>query len=168
MEQTALGDLVLKRRNEKALTQEDLAALCGLDTRTIQRIEKGEVKPYFSTLKTLAEVLDFDFISAVNSKPWQFSQEEIALFRQKFRKRRILRIAIFITAMVVLLAVVFTFPHFRLFGMAKMTWAPFLYIIMFGLIIGIAVVWRCPACKANLGDPFRSRFCPQCGLKLKE
>jgi len=168
MNQTVLGELVQKIRKEKALTQEELAGLTELDIRTIQRIEKGEVKPYYSTLKTLSRVLDYDFISAANNKSWQFSQEEIRLYREKFRRRRFIRIAISVAALCFLLAAATTFPHFRFLGMAKSTWAPFFYMIMFGLIIGIGLVWRCPACNAHLGDPFTSKLCPKCGLKLKE
>ena len=166
MKQTDLGELVVKKRREKALTQEDLAALCKLDTRTIQRIEKGEVKPYFSTLKILSRELNCDFITAVNSQPWQFSKEEEKSYQEKFKKRKIIRLAISITAICILLAVATTFPHFRLFGMAKTTWAPFLYVIMFGLIFGVALLWRCPACNGLLGDPINTKFCSKCGFKF--
>ncbi|MCJ7581889.1 MAG: helix-turn-helix domain-containing protein [Candidatus Aminicenantes bacterium] len=168
MNQTALGELVLKKRREKALTQEELAALCKLDTRTIQRIEKGEVKPYFSTLKILSRELDYDFISAMNKKPWQFSEGETGLYREKFKKRKFIRIAIFIGGMSLMLAVLTSFPNFRLLGMAKSTWAPFFYVIMFALIIGIGIIWRCPACNALLGDPFKIKFCSKCGFKFSE
>jgi transcriptional regulator with XRE-family HTH domain len=167
MNQSTLGEFVQKIRKEKALTQEELAGLTELDIRTIQRIEKGEVKPYFSTLKILSKVLDYDFISEAN-KPWQFSEEEIGLYREIFKRKRSIRIAIFVIGMSLMLAAAATFPHFRFLGMAKSTWAPFLYVIMFGLIIGIGLVWRCPACNAHLGDPFISKFCPKCGFKFKE
>ena len=166
MNQIALGELVLKKRKEKALTQEDLADLCKLDTRTIQRIEKGEVMPYYSTLKILSRVLDYDFISAINSKPWQFSDEEKKKYLESFKKRRFIRLAIFFTAICLMLAVLTTFPDFRVLGMTKSTWAPFFYVIMFGLIIGIGLVWRCPVCNALLGDPFNTKYCSKCGFKF--
>ena len=168
MNQTTIGKLLLQKRKEKGLTQEELAKQCQLDTRTIQRIEKGEVKPYFSTLKTLSRELNCDLISEMNAKPWTFSQEEKDRYRNEFKKRKAIRIAIFIFALCLLLAVASLFPSFRLFGMPKLKWAPYFYLLMFGLIIGIGLVWRCPACKASLGNPFKSNFCPNCGFKFKE
>ena len=166
MTQNALSELVLQKRKEKGLTQEELASQCRLDTRTIQRIEKGEVKPYFSTLKILSEILNYDFISEINHKPWEFSDEEIEIYRKKFKKRKYTRITIFIIILCLLLAVATTFPSFRLFGMSKLTWAPFFYLLMFGLIITIALIWRCPACNAELANPFSTKFCPKCGFKF--
>ena len=52
-----------------AIDSRRFGQLAELDIRTIQRIEKEEVKPYFSTLKILSNVLYFDFISAANNKP---------------------------------------------------------------------------------------------------
>ena len=120
MNQTSLGEIVQKVRKEKAFTQEELASRAELDTRTIQRIEKGEVKPYFSTLKTLSKVLDFDLISAANSKPWQFSEEEMGSFREKFKTTRSIRIAIFIIGMSALLTALTTWgiPLARSFALS--------------------------------------------------
>jgi len=168
MDSTLVGKLVLEKRKEKGLTQEELAGRCNLDTRTIQRVEKGEVKPYFSTLKILAQVLDFDFISEVNARPWDFSEAEVKKYREIFKKRRAIRIGLFITAIASMLAVATAFPTFRIFGMPKLAWAPFFYLFMFGLIIAVSVLWRCPVCSASLGSPFNTRFCPHCGFRFFE
>jgi len=168
MDPVTLGKFVQKKRNEKGLTQEDLADLCRLDTRTIQRVERGEVKPYFSTLKALSQALDFDFISQVNEKPWDFSEDEVEEFRTIFRRRRAIRIALMITALAGLLVVAASFPTFRIFGLPKMAWVPFFYLFMFGVIIAIGLLWRCPACGASLGSPFNTRLCPHCGFKYFE
>jgi transcriptional regulator with XRE-family HTH domain len=166
MDPAAVGDLVKMKRKEKGLTQEEVAGLSHLDTRTVQRVEKGEVKPFFSTLKALSQSLDFDFISAMNSRPWKFSSEEEKKYREIFKKRKFIRIVIMIAALAVLLAVATTFPDFRIFGLSKRTWAPFLYVFMFGLILAIAILWKCPACGASLGSPFNTRFCPRCGFQF--
>jgi transcriptional regulator with XRE-family HTH domain len=168
MDQMGIGKLVLEKRRELGLTQEELAQRCGLDTRTVQRIEKGEVKPYFSTLKTLSAILDCDLISEVNAKPWTFSQEETEQYRNQFRRRRGIRIAIMVIALILLLGVATLFPGFRLFGLSKLQWAPYFYLIMFGLLIGIGLVWRCPACGASLGSPFNTRYCSRCGFDFKK
>ena len=76
MSPKAIGERVREKRTKKGLTQEDLAALCHLDTRTIQRVEKGEVKPYFSTLKALSEALDYDFISEMMRSPGIFRRKK--------------------------------------------------------------------------------------------
>lgn len=167
MDAITVSELVQSKRKEKGLTQEDLAALAHLDTRTIQRIEKGEVKPYFSTLKALSEALQFDFISELNSRPWDFSDDDVQLYREQFRKKKIVRIGLMIAALTVMLAVLLTFPSFRIFGLPKRAWAPFLYLFMFGVIIAIGFVWRCPVCGASLGSPFSTRLCSRCGFKFE-
>lgn len=61
MKQPDLGIKVAELRLEKAMTQEKLAELCEVSTRTIQRIESGEVDPRTFTINRLNEVLGFDF-----------------------------------------------------------------------------------------------------------
>jgi len=61
MKQPELGMKVAELRQQKGLTQEQLAERCEISTRTVQRIESGDVDPRLFTLNNLAEVLDFDF-----------------------------------------------------------------------------------------------------------
>ena len=61
MNQPDLGLKVSELRQQKGLTQEQLAERCEVSPRTIQRIESGEVDPRAYTLHCLGEVLDFDF-----------------------------------------------------------------------------------------------------------
>lgn len=61
MKQPDLGMKVADLRQEKGMTQEKLAEMCEVSTRTIQRIESGEVDPRAFTINRLNEVLDFDF-----------------------------------------------------------------------------------------------------------
>src|SRR5512136_2680392 len=61
MNQPELGLKVAELRQQKGLTQEQLAECCEVSPRTIQRIESGEVDPRSFTLRCLGEVLDFDF-----------------------------------------------------------------------------------------------------------
>jgi uncharacterized Tic20 family protein len=61
MNQPDLGLRVSELRQQKGLTQEQLAALCEVSPRTIQRIESGEVDPRAYTLHCLGEALEFDF-----------------------------------------------------------------------------------------------------------
>ena len=61
MNQPQLGLKVSELRQQKGLTQEQLAERCEVSARTIQRIESGEVDPRAYTLYCLGETLDFDF-----------------------------------------------------------------------------------------------------------
>ena len=60
MKQPDLGLKVSELRKEKGLTQEQLAEVCEVTPRTIQRIESGEVEPRAFTRNSLSNVLEFD------------------------------------------------------------------------------------------------------------
>jgi len=61
MNQPDLGLKVVELRQQKGLTQEQLAEQCEVSARTIQRIESGEVDPRAYTLQCLSKALEFDF-----------------------------------------------------------------------------------------------------------
>lgn len=61
MNQPDLGLKVYELRQQKNLTQEGLAEYCQVSTRTIQRIESGEVEPRSFTRNSLSKVLEFEF-----------------------------------------------------------------------------------------------------------
>lgn len=61
MRQPELGMKVSELRQQKGFTQEQLAEMCEVSTRTIQRIEGGEVDPRAFTINNLNEVLEFNF-----------------------------------------------------------------------------------------------------------
>ncbi|WP_373494786.1 helix-turn-helix domain-containing protein [Aquiflexum sp.] len=61
MKQPELGKKILELRKAKGLTQEELVELCNINVRTIQRIESGEVTPRSYTIKSILEVLGYDF-----------------------------------------------------------------------------------------------------------
>jgi len=61
MNQPDLGLKVSELRQQKGLTQEQLAERCEVSPRTIQRIESGEVDPRAYTLQCLGAALEFDF-----------------------------------------------------------------------------------------------------------
>ncbi|MCR9251013.1 MAG: helix-turn-helix domain-containing protein [bacterium] len=60
MKQPQLGSLITKARKEKRLTQEELAEMCTVNVRTIQRIEAGEVNPRSYTLNIIYAALEFN------------------------------------------------------------------------------------------------------------
>ncbi len=74
MAENHVGQKIAELRNQKGLTQEELAAKCNINVRSIQRIEKGEVQPRKYTLKILSEALGYDLLNTTVSKtgslPW--------------------------------------------------------------------------------------------------
>ena len=66
MNQPILGQTIVELRNQKGFTQEELAEFCEVSTRTIQRIESGEVMPRSYTINNLSNILEFDFNEDVN------------------------------------------------------------------------------------------------------
>jgi uncharacterized Tic20 family protein len=61
MNQPNLGLKVSELRQKKGMTQEQLAEVCEISPRTVQRIESGEVDPRAYTLNCLGTALEFDF-----------------------------------------------------------------------------------------------------------
>ncbi len=76
--------LIQKLRLQAGWSQEQLAALAGLSTRTIQRVERGQ-QPSVETLKALGAVFDLDFNTlretdmTVPASPNHGQQEALAL-----------------------------------------------------------------------------------------
>jgi uncharacterized Tic20 family protein len=60
MNQPDLGQKIAELRQVKGLTQEKLAEYCEVSTRTIQRIEAGEVEPRSFTRNSLSNILEYD------------------------------------------------------------------------------------------------------------
>jgi len=61
------GKKLVEVRKAKGLTQDEVAEMCKITTRSIQRIESGEVTPRAFTIKTISAVLEFDFFEASNT-----------------------------------------------------------------------------------------------------
>lgn len=64
MNQPQLGKKILELRLSKGLTQNELAEICKVSLRTIQRIEMAEVTPRSFTVKTIFSALDYDFYNS--------------------------------------------------------------------------------------------------------
>lgn len=60
MTQPILGARIAELRNQKGITQKELADACNIDIRTIQRIETGKVLPRMYTIRLLAAALGTD------------------------------------------------------------------------------------------------------------
>ena len=72
MNQHEIGHKLSELRKNKGLTQEELAIRCGVNVRTIQRIETGTVSPRIATLKLIGAELDYEipFEENNDSKFW--------------------------------------------------------------------------------------------------
>ncbi|AEE95321.1 helix-turn-helix transcriptional regulator [Mahella australiensis] len=66
--------LLKERRNAKGLTQEQLAALIGVDRTTITKIENGSARPSVNNAKKIAQALDFDWTIFFNINDNQTSE----------------------------------------------------------------------------------------------
>ena len=69
MNQQEFGKELIRVRKSKGLTQSELAEKCNVSYRTIQRIESGIVSPRSFTVRTLSEVLDYDFLKEFTIQP---------------------------------------------------------------------------------------------------
>jgi len=144
--------VVRKLRLQKSWSQEHLAELTGLSTRTIQRIEKGE-KPGLESIRLLAEAFDIDA---------QILQEEIlhersgtdrkekmetthihisddereAMEYVKRLKGFYIHLTIFIAVVIVLLTIKLIIPPHDLVVPPHLHWIIWL---MFGWTIGIVI-----------------------------
>ncbi len=71
-----IGKLIKELRIKKGLTQEDLADMTEVSSRTIQRIEKGEVDPRAYTLQMIAKALEVDISLFTDTAPDQTQEFE--------------------------------------------------------------------------------------------
>src|SRR5262249_12075866 len=98
----------------------------------------------------------------------EYSEEQLAGFREEFAKHRQTRVLV--TVLMVVCAVAFAvFAQ----SMSKTSQMDFLWPSLFIALILIGVVFllatsRCPACGSIVGRPFRAKFCDQCGVPLRE
>jgi transcriptional regulator with XRE-family HTH domain len=54
------GELIEDRRKFLQIKQEDLAELCGISTKSIQKIENNQANPTIHTLTKILEVLGME------------------------------------------------------------------------------------------------------------
>lgn len=102
---------------EKGWSQEQLATIAGLSTRTVQRIENGE-QASLETLTAIAAALGVQ-VSDLNAQPQQTTMGEETPDEQRLRRQvaaegKLLSMAVrFAVIGAILLAVnVFTYPHY--------------------------------------------------------
>lgn len=77
MDKTAIAKKIIHFRKLRGITQETLSEVTGLNVRTIQRIEAGEVDPRLYTLKSIADALDVN-LEELLPEPTQHELNQIA------------------------------------------------------------------------------------------
>ena len=55
-----IGNNIRKRRNDKGISQQELADHANIAKSSVQRIEKGTMNPSILTLKNISVALDLD------------------------------------------------------------------------------------------------------------
>ncbi|MEO5978933.1 MAG: helix-turn-helix domain-containing protein [Chryseolinea sp.] len=78
MDKTTIAKKIIHHRKLKGMTQEALSELTGLNVRTIQRIEAGEVDPRMYTLKSIADGLGIN-LEELLPEPSQHELNQIAI-----------------------------------------------------------------------------------------
>jgi len=67
MEISDFGKELIRKRKAKGLTQDEVAEMCNITVRTIQRIESGSSTPRAFTIKKISEVLGFNYFDSLNT-----------------------------------------------------------------------------------------------------
>lgn len=62
-----IGNNVRKLRNERGMSQQDLADYCNIAKSTIQRIENGTMNPTILMLQSISKVLGIDVESLIKN-----------------------------------------------------------------------------------------------------
>jgi uncharacterized Tic20 family protein len=78
MDKLSIAKKIAHYRKLKGITQEVLAEATGLNVRTIQRIEAGEVDPRLYTLKSIADALEVN-LEELLPEPTQHELNQIAI-----------------------------------------------------------------------------------------
>ena len=84
LSQSLLVKIILEKRKEKKITQQELADLTGINRTMLSRLETGDFIPSISQLESLGEILGFEPISlfieeGVNKKLEKCSPLNIAV-----------------------------------------------------------------------------------------
>lgn len=78
MDKSLVAKRIVYHRKQMGITQEELSENTGLNVRTIQRIESGEVDPRLNTLKSIAQALQVD-LDELLPEPTQHELNQIAI-----------------------------------------------------------------------------------------
>ena len=103
IDQVKIGNFLKDLRKEKGKTQEDIAQMCGVSSRSVSRWENGNTMPDLSILVELADYYDVSMGEIIDGKredqPMDAKEKEtllkIADYADKQKRRAIIRALIF-------------------------------------------------------------------------
>jgi len=114
MEEKDFKNLLIRYRKAKGLTQKEVAELCKITIRTIQRIENGQVKPRVHTIKVISENLSIPFFETSTktntNKAIQFySLKELFNFKEKAMQK----ISVLTVPILIISTAIYFFSNFK-------------------------------------------------------
>ncbi|MCU4163718.1 helix-turn-helix domain-containing protein [Carboxylicivirga caseinilyticus] len=116
MKCVSFKDKLIEVRKAKGLTQEEVANLCKITARTIQRIETGAVSPRPYTIKLISEVLGFEYYYSANKKKLKVLEsvksDKISFFkRNKSNYKNLIKSIIIVSTLIIVTAVLLAFLY---------------------------------------------------------
>ena len=90
--------------------------------------------------------------------------------RTTFARRRRHQLVVGLPVMIVIVAAILGDEPGAgsVYGLPVVLWAPVLAIVVATALIFSFVNWRCPACNRYLGRGWNPKFCPKCGVQLRD
>lgn len=70
-----IGEKIRKRRIELGLTQKEVGRRCGISDSTLRKYELGSLNPKVETIKKIANALETDYLSLLESHPRKMIRE---------------------------------------------------------------------------------------------
>lgn len=61
-----IGKRVLELRTQKEMSQSEFCALCNIDKREVQRLEKGQASPTIRTIYKITKGVEINFVDFFN------------------------------------------------------------------------------------------------------
>jgi len=100
----------------------------------------------------------------------EYTEEQKQEFKAQYalRKRRQLMVTLPLIVVVIAVAVADTSGGSLFGAFPAAAFLPVFLIIVFAVLIFSFRNWRCPACNKYLGKSLSLRFCPKCGIALRD
>lgn len=86
MDQNNIGSLIKKVREEKNMTQKDLADKIGVTYQNISQYERGKRAPKFSTLQKIADALDTPVWRFFNESKTYYAEEILPEYIKQMKR----------------------------------------------------------------------------------
>jgi len=100
----------------------------------------------------------------------EYTEEQKQAFKTQYalRKRRQLMVTVPLVLVFIALAMADKAEGSFFSAVPADVFIPVFFIIIIGALIFSFRNWRCPACNKYLGKAVSLRFCPKCGIALRD